>query len=55
VRDSIANAVIVPGSGNVSFTCPAVRDAASGAGGYSVYTAPITPSLEGDEVTCTGR
>jgi hypothetical protein len=55
VRDSIANVVIVPGSGNVSFTCPAVRDAStSGRGGYSVYTAPITPSLEGGPVTCTG-
>ena len=55
VRDSIANVVIVPGSGNVSFTCPAVRDAAtSGRGGYSVDTAPITPSLEGGPVTCTG-
>ena len=55
VLDSIANVVIVPGSGNASFTCPAVRDAASsGLGGYSVYTAPITPSLEGGPVTCTG-
>ena len=53
VRDSIANVIVVPGSGDVS--CPAVRDAAaSGTGGYSVYTAPITPSLEDDAVTCTG-
>jgi hypothetical protein len=56
VRDSIANVVIAPGSRNVSFTCPAVRDAAaSETGGYSVYTAPITPSLEGGPVTCTVR
>ena len=55
VRDSIANVMVVHGSGDVSFTCPAVRDAAAaGTGGYSLYTAPITPSLEGDAVTCTG-
>jgi len=55
VRDSIANVIVVPGSGDVSFPCPAVRDAvATGTGGYSVYTAPITPSLEDDAVTCTG-
>jgi len=56
VRDSIANVIVVPRSGDVRFTCPAVRDAAAaGTGGYSLYTAPITPSLEGDDaVTCTG-
>ena len=54
VRDSVANVVIGPGSRNVSFSCPAVRDTASaGLGGYSVYTAPITPSLEGGPVSCT--
>jgi len=47
--------IVVPRSGDVSFTCPAVRDAATaGTGGYSLYTAPITPSLESDAVTCTG-
>jgi hypothetical protein len=56
VRDSIANVVVAPGSRNVSFECPAVRDAAtSGTGGYSLYTAPITPSLEGGPVSCTVR
>jgi hypothetical protein len=54
--DSIANVIIAPGSRNVSFECPAVRDTAtSGTGGYSLYTAPITPSLEGGPVSCTVR
>jgi len=40
-RDALAN-VIVGGSGaTVEFTCPVVRDGAAGAGGFSVYDAPV--------------
>ena len=52
VGDSVANA-IVDGSATVSFTCPAVRDGAAGAGGYALYTAPLLPNQNPASVTFT--
>jgi len=54
VGDSVANAV-VNGSATVSFTCPAVRDGAAGAGGYSLYTAPLLPNETPASVTFTAH
>jgi len=41
----------------VSFTCPAVRDDAGGAGGYSIYEAPVLGSDPGSggPIRCTLR
>ena len=52
--DSLAN-VIVDGPGTkVKFSCPAVRDDATGAGGYSVYDAPVlAEDDQGKAVHCT--
>jgi hypothetical protein len=54
-RDAIAN-VVVDGQGkSVSFTCPAVRDAAhAGTGGYAVLQATTTASATGAAIACTG-
>src|SRR5262249_45086531 len=54
-REAAANKIVSSrGSTTVSFPCPAVRDAAPGTGGYSVYEAPVLPSLGPAAVTCTG-
>lgn len=50
LQDSSAN-TIVSGSGQVSFTCPSVRDGGAGVGGYAVYTGAVVPS-QGGGVTC---
>ena len=54
VGDSVANA-IVDGSATVSFTCPAVRDGAAGAGGYALYTTPLLPTQTPASVTFTAH
>lgn len=51
MSDSLANAVDT-GSANVSFVCPAVRDSGTGAGGYSLYSAPVLSSADSANVTC---
>jgi protein-disulfide isomerase len=49
-----ANTIVKPGGTKVSFTCPAVRDASvAGAGGYSIYDAPLLPSGPAESVSCT--
>ncbi len=40
-REALANAIVDASGATVGFTCPAVRDDAGGAGGYSVYEAPL--------------
>jgi hypothetical protein len=40
-RDAVANVILAAHGATVSFMCPAVRDGAKGAGGYSVYDAPL--------------
>ena len=52
--DSVYNDVVDGHVESVSFTCPAVRDSATGAGGYSVYQAPMLPWAASDELDCTG-
>jgi hypothetical protein len=54
VKDASANAIVTSAPTTVSFTCSAVRDSASGAGGYSVYEAPILPSQSAATISCTG-
>ena len=54
VGDSVANA-IVDGSATVSFTCPVVRDGATGAGGYALYTTPLLPTQTPASVTFTAH
>ncbi len=64
LADSAANALVDSGGTNVTFACPAVRDAAldtsgnpttsPGVGGYSVYNAPLSPSDTAGAITCTG-
>ena len=52
-RDASAN-VIVDGTATVSFTCPAVRDAASAStGGYALYGAPLATSQVAAPIHCT--
>ena len=53
VRDSLANKIVGSAATPVTFSCPAVRDAA-GTGGYSVYTAPVVSAQASATVTCTG-
>jgi hypothetical protein len=50
--DRIANHIIDGDVETVSFTCPAVRDSTSGAGGYSLYQAPLLPWDSEDEIDC---
>jgi hypothetical protein len=40
-REALANVVVDKPGATVEFTCPAVRDGADGAGGFSVYDAPL--------------
>lgn len=55
LADSLANQVVTPAGKTVTFTCPAVRDAASAwTGGYSVYQSAVIDSESGDSITCTG-
>lgn len=42
-NDAVANRVLSAGEQVVSFTCPVMRDSATGAGGYSLYVAPVWP------------
>jgi hypothetical protein len=44
--DALANVIVDDHPTKVNFTCPAVRDDAGGAGGYSAYDAPV---LAGDK------
>jgi hypothetical protein len=52
-RNAVKNPTI-DGPTQVSFTCPAVRDSATGAGGYSVYAASVVPAQGTGSVSCTG-
>ncbi len=52
VADASANA-IVGAATTVSFACPAVRDAAAGSGGYSLYGAPLVASAAEAPLQCT--
>ena len=54
VADSLANTVVKGNGVNVTFPCPAVRDAAATAtGGYSLYGAPLLPWQPTSPITCT--
>jgi len=51
-QDSLANAV-VDGSGlDVTFTCPAARDAVETGGSFAIYTASVFPDDAPAAVTC---
>ena len=52
--DSVYNEVVDGRVESVSFACPAVRDSPTGAGGYSVYEAPVLPWAASDDLDCTG-
>lgn len=53
-REAAANALVLPGATTtVSFSCPAVRDAA-GAGGFTTMQAAVLPSQGSGAVSCTG-
>jgi hypothetical protein len=53
LRDSPANAIVKTNATTVTFTCPAVRDATvPGTGGYSLYRAPLLPSVPSDTLSC---
>src|SRR5205823_1273743 len=53
LRDSAANAIVGSATTTVSFTCPAVRDAAAGAGGYQLYQGSLLPWQSASPVSCT--
>lgn len=52
--DSVFNEVVDGNGKFVSFACPAVRDSTTGAGGYSVYEAPVLPQGTSGDLDCTG-
>ena len=54
LADSKANAVVTSTATAVTFTCPTVRDAAAGTGGYSSYSAPVVAGQASAKITCTG-
>ena len=52
--NSASNTIIDGDSENVTFSCPAVRDATvAGAGGYSLSNAPLLPSDLTEPAACT--
>jgi hypothetical protein len=51
-RDSVVNAIVKPSGTTISFTCPSVRDAVAGTGGYSMYHAPLLPSEHAERLSC---
>jgi hypothetical protein len=52
--ESEVNAVVDSAGATVSFTCPAVRDAAvAGTGGYLLYQAPLLPWQSSANLNCT--
>lgn len=51
--DSVYNGVVDGNVESVSFTCPVVRDSATGAGGYAVYKAPVLPWAASNDFECT--
>jgi hypothetical protein len=54
-RNSVMNSPIGQDRTTVTFTCPAVRDAAvPGTGGYSVYQGPLLPWQEEAQIECAG-
>jgi len=52
---SLANSVIGARGTNLTFTCPAQRDATEPGGAYALYTAPVLPTDEAASVICTPR
>jgi hypothetical protein len=52
-NDAVRNVVVEAPGREVSFACPAVRDAAAGTGGFALFTAPVWPqdALEQVQVT----
>ena len=52
--DSVYNGIVDGDFKSLSFACPLVRDSAMGAGGYSVYQAPVLPRAISDDIDCTG-
>ncbi|MGC4087442.1 MAG: lysyl oxidase family protein [Polyangiaceae bacterium] len=53
--DSLANSVIKSSGTNVTFTCPASRDATEPGGTYALYAAPVLPTDAAAPITCTPR
>jgi hypothetical protein len=52
-RDSLSNTIVDQKGANVSFACPAIRDDASGAGGFSLYRAALLSDHgHGEAVRC---
>jgi hypothetical protein len=54
-RQSVASAIVTDTPAEIAFPCPAVRDAAEGSGGYSMYTAPVYGADAAGQVTCSPR
>lgn len=52
VGDSIANSIVPSGGVDLTFQCPSVRDAAAGAGGFSIYRAPVLPGQAPAQISC---
>jgi hypothetical protein len=52
-RDSLANVIVDSQGTKVNFTCPAVRDGANGAGGFSLYDASVVAEdAQGKAIHC---
>jgi hypothetical protein len=53
--DAVANAIVDDHGTNVDFDCPAVQDSSNGAGGYSLYEAPVVGDYQRDVIACSPR
>lgn len=51
-QDAVANKTVESGSVDVTFTCPAARDATETGGRVTLYTAPVYPDDAAAQVTC---
>jgi hypothetical protein len=54
-RESAANGVVDSTGTTLSFTCPAVRDAPGGSGGYQLYQASLLPWQPASPVNCSAQ
>jgi hypothetical protein len=54
-RESLTNTIVGSTWTNVSFTCPAARDAGEPGGSYGYFTAPVLPTDANRAVTCQVR
>ncbi|MSP60808.1 MAG: hypothetical protein EXR72_10795 [Myxococcales bacterium] len=54
-QEALATAVIEPSGSDVTFTCPAARDAVETGGRFSLYAAPVYPGDAAAAIHCVAR